>query len=107
MKIQLYSPCNLFRLGIIILITLLSQSSLCAQSPPDSITKYPPGRINLIVRKPGQPAPQFYDTGEVRVLIDSSESDGTLSLLELTEKPGYKTPWHKHNEWDESFYVLE
>lgn len=61
----------------------------------------------LVVRKTGEPAALEYDYGTGRFLVDSADTQGAWSLVELTEQPGYKTPLHRHDTWDESFYVLE
>ena len=48
-----------------------------------------------------------YDAGTARFLTSSEETNGAWSLVELTEKPGYKTRIHRHNYTDETYYVLE
>jgi quercetin dioxygenase-like cupin family protein len=64
-------------------------------------------KMGLVIHQKGEPAELSYDFGKVRVLVDSAHTQGQWSLLEITEQPGYKTPIHRHNGWDESFYVLE
>jgi quercetin dioxygenase-like cupin family protein len=61
----------------------------------------------MVALKTGQPAELLYDFGKARILLDSADTNGANSLIEITELPGYKTPIHRHNTWDESFYVLE
>lgn len=48
-----------------------------------------------------------YKNGGFRLLADSAATGGRWSVAEITEQPGFKTPLHRHNTWDESFYVLE
>lgn len=48
-----------------------------------------------------------YDAGFMRLLVPSSRTDGRSSVLELSELPGFETPWHKHENFDETFHVLE
>jgi len=51
--------------------------------------------------------PIDYDAGRIRFYVNPEETNGEYSVVELTEMPGYKTAWHRHNTWDESFYVIE
>jgi len=79
-----------------------------AQTKPKNIqSEQDKNKPNIVVRKPDEPKKLDYDTGVIRFLVDSEDSHGAFSLVEITEKPGYKTAWHRHNNWDESFYVLE
>ena len=60
----------------------------------------------------GEPSPLFYDAGaiapnKVRLLLTTTENKGSWSLVELTENPGTKTTWHRHNRTDQAYYVLE
>lgn len=55
----------------------------------------------------GEPDGLVYDGGTVRFLASSEDTNGAWSLVELTEKPGYKTRLHRHNHTDEAYYVLE
>jgi len=48
-----------------------------------------------------------WDGGKVRFLASSEDTDGGWAVIEVTERPGYKTPVHRHNHTDEAFYVLE
>ena len=79
-----------------------------AQTKPKKIqSEQDKNKPNIVVRKPGEPKELENDAGVLRFLVDSEDTHGTFSLVELTEKPGYKTAWHRHNNWDESFYVRE
>lgn len=64
-----------------------------------------------VVHVPGMPEPLTYDAGAkapnaARVLTSGSETQGTWSLVELTEMPGTKTTWHRHT-FDQAYYVRE
>ena len=48
-----------------------------------------------------------YDEGTIRFLASDEDTRGAFSIFELRENPGSKTPWLRHNNWDESLYVLE
>ena len=65
-------------------------------------------RPEIVALKSGEPLEVVtYDGGTARFLATSSETNGAWSLVELTEKPGYKTRLHRHNYTDETYYVLE
>lgn len=66
-----------------------------------------PEAPKILVFNPDEPQSFAYDAGKVRFLTSSEATEGAWSLVELTEMPGYKTPWHRHNDADEAFYVLE
>lgn len=48
-----------------------------------------------------------YDAGRVKFIASSADTGGATAVLELIEFPGYKTAWHRHDNCEESFYVLE
>lgn len=50
---------------------------------------------------------QAYDGGRVKMIASSAQTGGRSSTVEVVEMPGYRTPWHRHDGADESFYVLE
>lgn len=60
-----------------------------------------------ITLRPGEPELITYDAGTVRYLANSEDTNGSWSLVELTENPGYKTRYHRHIYTDEAYYVLE
>ncbi len=62
---------------------------------------------NVITINSNAPDILDYDAGTVRFLASSEDTKGAFSVFELTERPGYKTAWHRHPHWDEAFYVLE
>ena len=48
-----------------------------------------------------------YDAGEVKFIAASEDTNTSYAVVELTEMPGYKTAWHRHNNCEEAFYVVE
>jgi len=64
-------------------------------------------RPKIIALKSGEPDELTYDAGTVKFLASSADTNGAWSLVELTEKPGYKTRLHRHIYTDEAYYVLE
>ncbi len=78
------------------------------QTKPEQIkTPHEENKPQIVVRKSGEPPELPYDTGTIRFLVNSEDTHGAFSMVEVNEKPGRKTSWHRHNDWDESFYVLE
>jgi quercetin dioxygenase-like cupin family protein len=61
----------------------------------------------IIALKSGEPDEFTYDAGTVKFLASSEDTNGAWSLVELTEKPGYKTRLHRHIYTDEAYYVLQ
>ena len=64
-------------------------------------------RSKIIALKSGEADELTYDAGTVKFLASSADTNGAWSLVELTEKPGYKTRLHRHIYTDETYYVLE
>ncbi len=78
------------------------------QTKPDKIqSEQDKNKPKIVALKSGEPNELAYDAGVIRFLVNSEDTNGAWSLVKMTEKPGYKTPLHRHNHWDESFYVLE
>jgi quercetin dioxygenase-like cupin family protein len=47
------------------------------------------------------------DSGAYKFIASSEDTNGAFALMERTQDPCYKTTWHRHDNFDESFYVLE
>jgi quercetin dioxygenase-like cupin family protein len=89
----------------ILLLTLVAFLSFAdAQTKPKGASENKPNAISL---KTGEPELIAYDAGTVRYLATAADTNGAWSLVELTEKPGYKTRLHRHIYTDEAYYVLE
>lgn len=101
----LNQTCLLVTLPVLLSFTFLQPVQ--AQKIPQSSVNQNLAKTRMVVHKTGEPAELLYDYGKARILVDSADTNGAWSLIELTEQPGYKTPIHRHNTWDESFYVLE
>lgn len=78
-----------------------------AQSTSGSAKAQNIANPKIIAHSAGEPAELLYDFGKARLLVDSADTKGAWSLVEITEQPSYKTPLHRHTSCDESFYVLE
>ena len=61
----------------------------------------------IVALKSAEPDELTYDAGTARFLASSEDTNGAWSLVQLTEKPGYKTRLHRHNYTDETYFVLE
>ncbi len=48
-----------------------------------------------------------HTTQNIRFIASSDQTGGATTVFETTEMPGYKTNWHRHNQSEETFYVLE
>jgi quercetin dioxygenase-like cupin family protein len=48
-----------------------------------------------------------YTTQNMKFIASSPDTGGVTTVFESIEMPGYKTNWHRHNNAEESFYVLE
>lgn len=48
-----------------------------------------------------------HTTQKMKFIASSAETGGATTVFESIEMPGYKTNWHRHNNSEESFYVLE
>jgi uncharacterized RmlC-like cupin family protein len=47
------------------------------------------------------------DSGTYKFIASSEQTNGAFALMERTQDPRYKTTGHRHDNLDESFYVLE
>jgi mannose-6-phosphate isomerase-like protein (cupin superfamily) len=65
------------------------------------------GKFNVVAVNANELEDFPYDAGKVKFIASSDDTGGAYSVVELTEMPGYKTAWHKHNHCEEAFYVLE
>jgi quercetin dioxygenase-like cupin family protein len=89
------------------LLFVLLVSALFFSFEQLSNTQTKPERPKIIALKSDEPNALAYDAGRVRFIASSEDTGGAWSLVELTEMPGYKTPWHRHPQAEEAFYVLE
>jgi quercetin dioxygenase-like cupin family protein len=51
--------------------------------------------------------PSSYVDQSLKFIVTAPETSGTMTVFESTEHPGYKTQWHRHNNAEETFYILE
>ncbi len=78
------------------------------QTKPETIqSEHDKNKPKIVALRSGEPDELTYDAGTARFLASSEVTNGAWSLVELTEKPGFKTRLHRHNYTDETYYVLE
>jgi len=59
-----------------------------------------------VVYKVGDRDDQAYDFSKGKFPLGAADTQGAWSLIEIMEEPGYKTPLHRHINWNNSFCVL-
>lgn len=96
----------MMRAGIVVVFV-----SICAVGRFATAGDEQTPRPGVVAFTPGRPDTLLYDAGAispngVRLLTTGEETGGAWSLVELTEMPGTKTTWHRHN-FDQSYYVRE
>jgi mannose-6-phosphate isomerase-like protein (cupin superfamily) len=64
-------------------------------------------RTAVVVRGGEGPAVRWGQEGRIRVLAGAESTDGSFSLVEVTEPPGSAAPLHVHHGEAEAFYILE
>ena len=99
---------------LFVLVLVGSALFFCAEQVSETQTqsditqsKQDKDRPKIIALKSGEPEELSYDAGTVKFLASSEDTNGAWSLVELTEKPGYKTRLHRHIYTDEAYYVLQ
>ena len=97
----------LFFVVVAALFLSFEQPSKTQTKPDKTQPEQAKSRPKTIALKSGEPAALPYDLGMVRFLVTSEDTGGAWSLVELTEMPGQKTTWHRHNHTDQAYYVLE
>ncbi len=55
----------------------------------------------------GAAAARWWFGGRAVVLAGAAQTAGALTVIEVTDPPGERTPLHVHHREDETFYVLE
>jgi quercetin dioxygenase-like cupin family protein len=93
--------------GLFFGFKLLKRASETQSKPEKIQSEQDQDKSKIVALKPGEPAELEYDAGTVRFLASSEETDGAWSQVEIKEMPGYKTRFHRHNNTDEAYYVLE
>src|SRR3954465_2784997 len=66
-----------------------------------------PGKAEAVAVDTNELEEFLYDAGKVKFIATSEQTAGAYAVVELTEMPGYKTAWHRHNNCEEAFYVVE
>ena len=93
----------------VLLPALLASAMLSGSVQSGEPATNPPTEsgLKIVALQPGQPELVPYDGGTARFLVSSEDTNGAWSLVELAEKPGYKTRIHRHHYTDETYYVLQ
>jgi quercetin dioxygenase-like cupin family protein len=95
----------------LLLTVVVSALFFCFEQASESQTKPEKAQVEppkIVARRSGEADDVVtYDAGTARFLASSADTNGAWSIVELTEKPGYKTRLHRHNYTDETYYVLE
>ncbi|PYR59959.1 MAG: hypothetical protein DMF91_13480 [Acidobacteria bacterium] len=47
------------------------------------------------------------ESGAMKLIVSSEDTNGAFAVVERTQDPCYKTTWHRHDDFEESFYVLD
>src|ERR1043166_8016087 len=89
------------------LIVLLGSGGLLAQSKPETASPPDKNKVKFIGVNTADLESFSYDAGKIKFIASSEETNGAFAVVELTEMPGYKTFWHRHNNTEETFYILE
>jgi quercetin dioxygenase-like cupin family protein len=91
-----------------VLLVGLERVSKTQTKPEKMQSEQDKNRPKIVAFKSGETVEAvIYDAGTARFLASSADTNGAWSLVELTEKSGYKTRLHRHNYTDETYYVLE
>lgn len=97
-------------LVVICALTLLisfEQLSETQTKQENSSSEQDKNKPKIVALHPNDSETFDWDGGKVRFIASSEETNGRWAVLEVTERPGYKTPVHRHNYTEESFYVME
>lgn len=76
------------------------------RAKPGNATEQNKNKANVIARTTGETKIFAFDDYSVKFLASGEDTGNAFGLIETTEIPGFKTPLHRHNHMDESFYVL-
>jgi quercetin dioxygenase-like cupin family protein len=55
----------------------------------------------------GQGEARWWFGGLAEIKVTSEDTDGQLTIIEVTEPPGTEAPLHVHHREDEGFWILE
>jgi quercetin dioxygenase-like cupin family protein len=57
--------------------------------------------------KTGQGEARWWFGALAEITVTAADTNGLLSIVEMTEPPGTEAPLHVHHREDEAFYILE
>ncbi len=92
-----------------VLVVLLAFESLSeAQTKKRDPPATPSGSTSKVVALNTNELEAFpIDSGKLKFIASSEDTNGAFAMVERTQDPCYKTTWHRHDDFEESFYVLE
>lgn len=61
----------------------------------------------VVVRAGEGPAVHWGQAGTIRIVAGADSTNGSFSVVEVTEEPGSAAPLHVHHGEAEAFYILE
>ena len=57
--------------------------------------------------KTGQGEARWWSAALAEIKVTAEDTDGQLSIVEITEPPGAEAPLHVHHREDEAFWILD
>jgi len=94
-------------LGCALAVLLVSNSLSEAQAKKRKHAAKPRGKAKIIALNTNEIEGSPIDSGKLKFIASNEDTNGAFSITERTQDPCYKTTWHRHDNYEESFYVLE
>jgi quercetin dioxygenase-like cupin family protein len=89
-------------------VVLVFQSSSEAQTTGQAAATRPGDtKSNVIAVNTNELEAFPIDSGQLKFIASVDDTNGAYAIIERTQDPCYKTTWHRHEDFEESFYVLE
>ena len=90
--------------GVLILVASLSEAQTAEPQPPVNKSA---GTSRIVALNTNEIEGSPIDSGKLKFIASNEDTNGAFSIVERTQDPCYKTTWHRHDGYEESFYVLE
>lgn len=92
-----------------ILVVAIGTACACPAQTKDRNTPVKPSaaKSKIVALNTNELKALPVESGEVKSIASSENTNGAFSVVERTQDPCYKTTWHRHDDFEESFYVLE
>jgi len=89
-------------------VVLVFQSSSKAQTTGQAAATRPGDTKSKVIAVNSNELEAFpIDSGQLKFIASVDDTNGAYAIIERTQDPCYKTTWHRHEDFEESFYVLE